>query len=143
MKRLFKLMSMTDFVLWLTENDSDDLTSGDRTNMLNNLFIKRIISYAYFLKQKLELWMFVPCKFVEGAWVVLKKPDADNYKMVTEYELKEYQEAKDRVLFEGGFDFKNERNFYYWRMDNELGSVETMIGLEFTLTPTAQKQIGL
>ena len=65
-KRKYRIMknliSMTDFVIsqW-----SMDLTKKQR---------ERIANYANFLKQKLEIWQVVPCKLVDGVWVVLEEP---------------------------------------------------------------------
>lgn len=124
-----------------------------------------VISYANFLKQKLELWMFVPCKFVEGVWVVLEEPKRWNdFLQYPEsfdgnkewYELYEYQEAKDRVLFEG-FEIKNHDKTIICQSENIISMwkhleedwilgfdcIEDLVKYNLELTPTAQKQIGL
>jgi hypothetical protein len=79
-------------------------------------------NFDRFLKQVLEIWMFVPCKFVDGVWVVLEEPNREDYmhknklgdeSWNSEYDLckykertQEYKEAKERVLF-GGFEIHN------------------------------------
>lgn len=71
-----------------------------------NLHRKRV----NFGKQPLAIYQFVPCKLVDGEWVVLEEPL--NYKkweskrLNTPYDLdlskyEKYQEALDKVLFEG------------------------------------------
>lgn len=108
-----------------------------------------------FLKQPLELWMFVPCKLVDGVWAVLEEPDADYYMKVTEKDLKEYQEAKDRVLFKG-FEIDYDRivknneiriqfNDYSTYLNNSktvISTIEHLVKHNLELTPTALKQIG-
>lgn len=59
-----------------------------------------MVKYGLFLKQPLQLWMFVPCDW-DGN--VLRKPlerNYDNVNINNSY-YKEYQEAKNRCLFEG------------------------------------------
>lgn len=71
-------------------------------------------NYDYFLMQKLEPWMFVPCKEVDGKWVLLEEPqnfldyqdvynscEKDGNLHAWYNDCKRYQEAKERVLFEG------------------------------------------
>ncbi len=72
---------------------------------------KLIFKIKDFLKQTPELWMFIPCKLVDGVWVVFEEPTLDSIKLMPltsegwdgkYYRLKkEYQQAKERVLFEG------------------------------------------
>lgn len=91
--------------------------------------------YSKFLKQPLELWMFVPCELVDGVWEVLEEPDCNlDIRMD---ELKKYRQAKERCLFvwQKGFDYK-----IICEMFNDL---EDIILFEFELTENAQKQIGL
>lgn len=162
----FILKSMVAFVKWLTENDSDDLQSGDRTNMLSVLFIRRIIAYCDFLSQKLELWMFVPCKLVDGVWVVLEEPQKFSDENWNETKLsdwgahcQEYQESKDRVLFEGfeihAIDYVNvivrHKDGFLMNWINNIKcffgkknlTIEDLVKYNLELTPTAQKQIGV
>lgn len=70
-----------------------------------------------FGKQPLAIWQFVPCKLVDGEWVVLTKStmsnktcedDCNHRNCVSEMnECIEYQEAKSRCIFEG-FEIKRE-----------------------------------
>ncbi|HJS00510.1 MAG TPA: hypothetical protein VJ780_06215 [Flavobacterium sp.] len=92
-----KLISMVEFVL------TDKYTATGHKN------------YANFLKQPLEIWQFVPCKLVDGDWMVLEEPV--KYNNWTNYDYsgtdigfedeklcREYQEAKSRCIFDG-FEF--------------------------------------
>jgi len=97
-----KLISMTDFVIEKEFGYGNEVISSEQ-------FTKLICNYVNFLKQPLEIWMFVPCKLVNGVWVVLvekplsPKTDENWNKWI------EYQQAKDRVLFKG-FTFQEYRN---------------------------------
>lgn len=155
-----KLISMVDFVLEQDLQIPIGRTAG------------QMIKYANFLKQPLELCMFIPCKLVDGVWVVLEEPDRDNNKYdvydrefcyfndgLFLHDEQEYQEAKDRVLFEG-FSLENKGQFTVWiqkenhsicftdrgkiniNSQNER-TVEDVIKYEFLLTPNALKQLGL
>src|SRR5690349_9775881 len=53
------------------------------------------------LKQPLELWQFVPCKLVDGVWVVLEEPCLYCFDACDIDKCLEYQEAKERYLFDG------------------------------------------
>jgi len=73
------------------------------------------IKYANFLREELNIGMFVPAKKVNGIWIVLEEPlqqskkykitnikdkeDFDSKKWTADFV--EYQEAKENVLFEG------------------------------------------
>lgn len=119
-----KLMSMTAFVLWQIKIKKQTIKECEKFDKgyeyvidAESRFNENIENYANFIIQKLELWMFVPCKLVDGIWVVLKEPyykdfytpmPERNGKKVWltnrdkfELALKEYQEAKDRCLFYG------------------------------------------
>ena len=104
-------------------------------------------SYDSFLKQPLKLEMFVPC---DKDGNVLGEPyndgNGDNYFGVL---LDEYQQAKEKVLFEGfekaknvNFDFKRGYSLfkisYYKNIEHFLNDVP-----DITLTPNAIKQLGL
>jgi hypothetical protein len=127
-----------------------------------------LVAYANFLSQKLELWMFVPCKLVDGVWVVLEYPDLtckrpeskgnctcgeESVKDCREW-WQEYQEAKDRVLFLGVeyVEAKKEGNYSFLRF-TELSpinypklwnglTIEHLIKYNIPLTESAKKQIG-
>lgn len=95
-----KLISMTDFVL---QFDKPAGYYEDQSDFLEKQvdFMGLCMNYAEFLKTPLNLGMFVPCD-EEGE--VLTEPDEDNYAFYTHKNLsvqEEWQQAKDRVLFEG------------------------------------------
>ena len=132
------LIGMTDFVLEQYKNNYHANTPT------------RILNYANFLKQPLELWMFVPCKLVDGVWVVLEEPE--KYKNWINYEYsgtdigfddeklcREYQQAKEKCLFEG---FEGTILQLYNLIKLRL-NIEDLVCKKPLLTPTAQKQIGL
>jgi len=116
--------------------------------------------YSKFLKQPLELWMFIPCELVDGVWVVLKKTIIEKYQFgeneIGSYEIHslEYEQAKERCLFEG-FEFvkelKNEINSdikYYRFLWNgnyfnlTFGkTIEDLVKYNLQLTQTALKQL--
>jgi len=125
--------------------------------------------YSKFLKQTPQIWMFVPCKLVNGVWSVLEEPKRPWQDSIIEeglherykQELSEYQQAKERCYFEG-FEVK-ERNcneakfkyiengliavFYYNKTTNsfeenaDFKTLEDLIPYNLTLTATAQKEI--
>lgn len=153
-----KLIPMTEFVEQYTAPVVSDNQSSDVAKLLNNL--KLISNYTKFLKQPLELWMFVPVdennvpmEFIEyEAWT----GSDEEY---NEYTHK-YFEAKERVLFEGfyyqsNYSEKTQTKYEYVRNKfphvfsfgqinkNTIESLLTGFREEFiiTLTATAIKQI--
>jgi hypothetical protein len=128
-----------------------------------------------FGKKLLEIWQFVPCKLVDGVWVILKEPyDKDFYTPMPERNgkkawrtnrdkfelaLKEYQEAKERCLFEGFelitdkgefITIQNINGYLNWNKKEShfmfysgFCIERLMESFDLELTPTAQKQIGL
>jgi len=114
-----------------------------------------------FGKQLTELWMFVPCKLVDGVWVVLKKPI--NYEAwlglhqseggtIGFTEHVEYWKAKDLCLFEG-FSICDRMeqgeeidcimyNDEHFLLKSIIGkTIEEIVKHQFELTTTALKQI--
>ena len=94
-----KLISMTEFIL------SDKVKSA----LEYEESYKMIRSYANFLKEPLKLEMFVPC---DEDGNVLEEPKIEDYfddgfnfefnqKHFKDVVLKEYYNAKEKVLFEG------------------------------------------
>ena len=145
---------MTDFVLE-QEHEIPRIPNLPKVVDMDRLFVQRIILYARFLKQPLELWMFIPCKLVDGVWLVLENPFSQkgfeiekksNSDEWFEY-CKEYQQAKERVLFEGKFQVLNNYNTYVRLNNIEFNlhglTIERMVPFNLELTATAQKQIGL
>ena len=94
------------------------------------------IHYAKFLSQPLEKWMFVPC---DEDGNVLEKPK--KYLFDEDPKLcdlvKQYQKAKDRVLFEGLDIDVAEHHIKMGRNIEYLANFGTL-----TLTASALKQIS-
>lgn len=116
-----RLISMRDFVL-------------EQNNYRQQRF-SQIVDYAMFLKQPLELWMFVPCD--EDGNVLENKfyPSSMSFSNDANIYREKYQQAKERCLFvwQKGFDYK-----VICEMFKDL---EDIILFEFELTQTAKKQI--
>ena len=135
-----KLISMVAFV----KQEQDNFNNfGDSIT-----FRKRVINYANFLSQPLTLGMFVPC--LNG--VALKEPkDASKFMKGIEYDLinvkkeyakqlEQYQQAKERVLF----DLPNLETDMDVLKNLIMGNtIELLVDESTTLTETALKQIGL
>lgn len=144
-----KLISITDFVL------------KECGKCGNEPRLSRIEKYAKFLKQPLTLGMFVPCG--ENGNVLEKPKGFSNIDMnIGEHsKLIEYEEAKEKVLFERfeiiqgegpacltkflvynseDIGFKKE-----WKGDweFEFNSIERLCELDLELTESAKKQIGI
>ena len=147
------LIPMTDFVL-------------SQNGYLTDCF-KRSHNYAKFLKQPLELWMFVPCDD-DGNVLKFDYPQNKAFVDVAQIEFeKQYQQAKERCLFEG-FEFTKSQKFsmenkiknsVHWytkerlylttkKADGyhayyQLFTVEDLIQCDLYLTQTAINIIGL
>jgi len=148
------LIKMTDFVLELGKKTRE-------TGLINlNVCFIKTEGYAIFLKQPLELWMFVPC---DKDGNVLVEPDYKSNETELENEWLEYQQAKERCLFEG-FEIKerscNEAKFkyvengllavYYFNTtlnkfmpNTDYKTIEDLVKYNLQLTKTAIKQLGL
>lgn len=151
------LTSMTDFVL-----EQRKMHQGDFEDYAD--FICR---YALFLKQPLAINQFVPCKLVDGEWVFLEEPHREDYDMYDDtvflIHIQEYQQAKERCLF-NGFEVKkrncNDSVFeyiengliaiYYFNSKNnkfqqntDYKKIEDLVRYNLQLTKTALKEIGL
>jgi len=105
------------------------------------VFAQNIQNYANFLKQPIEIWQFIPCKLVDGNWVVLEEPKyyMDWYKWgsFSKYgesivkECSDYhndlKEAKEIVIFEGfelvDSGFSDSLNLLCVRENKFIGSV--------------------
>jgi len=148
-------------------------------NYLNTLEIDnceyriRRNKFDIFLSLKLEIWQFVPCKLVDGVWMVLSKPKG--YDSYINWEVfnppfEEYKQAKERCLFEG-FELnqkdvsklkniicitKNKIQITFFKKENgiflddlttnetfETRRIEGLVPHNLELTPTALKQLGL
>lgn len=92
MKNLTSIAEHSD---WLENRHNNSMTKWN----LHRLRIE-------FGKQTLQIWMFVPCKLVDGVWVVLEEPiECD---CLTQYDkeccgmffkCEEYQQAKEKLIF--------------------------------------------
>lgn len=154
------LTSISEYSDWLEENYNSSITKW-------NLHRQRV----EFGKQKLELWQFAPCKLVDGVWVVLEEPTtrwkSNEERWGTSIETdewKEYQQAKERCLFECvevnfrkndngntfiSFYFSKDNFFCGWFFngvlddEDEENTIEDLVKYKPLLTATAQKQLGL
>jgi len=127
-----KLISMVDFVL-------ADKYAGSPINTNKQ--------YANFLKQPLELWMFVPCD--EDGNVLEKSCEVFDDKC-RYCACREYQKAKERVLFDGwnvnfetGIKTCISNESEYMLFLPSIMTIENILYTKPTLTHTALKQIGL
>ena len=139
-KTMKKIISMTDFVL---EQNKEVKSQTEQSRAFYHCY-----NYANFLKQPLELWMFVPC---DEDMNVLEEPVQNNTKydiwisndeVDCDYRLYDddclgYQQAKERCLFVWveGFDYEG--------ICEMFTDLENIIDFDFKLTQTAIKQIGL
>ena len=141
-----KLISMTSFVL---QRDITDIKQRDS-----------IVKYANFLNQPLKLEMFVPC---DDEGNILEEPNRWNdYLEFPESfdgnkewdELYDYQQAKEKVLFEeiefrkyGGVIFLTIKlepfAFFDFNVKFKNLTIEYLIQYDLQLTENAVKQIGL
>ena len=129
-----KLTTMTDFVI-------------DRFNERNEDYDILVYNYANFLKQPLELWMFVPCD--EDGNVLEEKSmfntNDEDYIFYSD-DFDKHQQAKERCLFDG-FVIKdclliNKKNILVINYLSDK-TIEHIVNNEIELTETAIKQIGL
>ncbi len=136
-----KLISMTDFVL-------QEKTGGQQVNSITSQLyyeLRIIKKYADFLKQPLKLEMFVPC---DDNGNVLE--DIIGNGMIHNYseKLKQHEQAKDKVLFDG-FDIYSNGDLHnafvtFESSRLEIMNVENLITdfqYSFYLTPNAIKRI--
>ena len=141
-----KLISTTDFVI---QKEKEYQFRDDCE------FAYIVRKYANFLKQPLKLEMFVPCdeygNFLEEPcdykyWI--KDDENGAYEGQNEYMCIKYQQAKEKVLFEG-FEFNGKYVKYsedWLYLDEEICEAETiefLITYNINLTPNAIKEIGL
>ena len=156
-----KLLSMIDFVLNKEQARTEDeyFKEGFYSDC-NARILSQIFNYATFLNQHLNLGMFVPAIEVDGKWEVLEMPKnfeatmKGNYFTSSKSELfllQQYQQYKDKVLFEG-FDSKK-RNEYFivshdeiqiWLSWTDRVVNDLLLGYkDITLTAKGQELSGL
>lgn len=130
------LISMTDFIL--------------KQDKYKNKFyeLKSIQNYANFLKQPLELWMFVPCddngNFIDEPidykiWEKAFHPKPATLRLKR---YMDYQQAKERCLFKR-FGYENETETHFILLQNnweksipKIWTIEDLIGRGFDLKLT-------
>ena len=100
----------------------------------------QINRYTDFITQPLTKGMFIPCD--EDGWVLINPKVDDNRSLISDEQygtnLKTYQQAEDRVLFEGGFGYIKKDNSIAQIGCNRLymkGTIEQAInaGVKFIL----------
>ncbi len=144
-----RLISMTDFVMQQNMHYANKYITVEKLQL-------RILNYAMFLKQTLTLGMFVPCDLDGNVLQEAIDLTEDNFEEVN-HKIIEYEEAKDRFLFEG-FKWINSKCIstddidIYFDSDGikaynvlkitDLCSIENLIEFNLELTQTAQKQIS-
>jgi hypothetical protein len=154
------LTSMTAFVLNTTLDDAIKKAGVSYT-------LATINRYANFLSKKLSIEMFVPCKLVDGVWIILvpyKKTEHELYadensicRVISKEEhisYREIEEAKDRVLFEGfecirmtGYHTlvfpmsSYTKDFAVFEDDFNDKTIEDLVKYNLELTASAQKQL--
>lgn len=139
-----KLIPMTDFVLEQSEKDeallSNNAMVGIGTALDNYLIIK---NYANFLKKPLKLSYFVPCYVRDG----IEIPYTGNTDISSMELFKEFEEAKERVLFDGIEKSKVEWIMFHYSTIEDISNLINDLDFEIKLTETAKekvkKEIGL
>lgn len=158
------LISMTDFVLETIQWKKEYHKIEKDADFVRYNSLERIENYAKFLKQPLELGMFVPCD--EDGNVLEKPLENESLSSLDAGSRIQYQKAKERVLFKGVtvesdmykqtkrtfWNLGNKRialklEFYSGRVEFEFClydmKVEDIVSLNFELTESAIKQLGL
>ena len=150
---------MTDFVL----NQKQSESFNEKTFINESLIsLEKIRNYANFLKQPLNIGMFVPCddegNFFEEPKIEDYFDDGFNFefnqKHFKDVVLKEYYKAKEKVLFEGiefrtngGVNFLTIKEdtfaFHDFNIKFKNLTVEYLVQYNLQLTENAVKQIGL
>jgi hypothetical protein len=125
------LISMTDFVL----EQSSFLNKAEYRNFSLGMldFAINTTKYANFLKQPLELWMFVPCV------------DNEVFNYSKHGNKEQYNKAKERCLFEGfTYDKVGYIDYKHYCINiltlTNLTS-EHLIKYDLTLTETAKNML--
>lgn len=127
-----KLINMTDFVLRETNSPTTLAES-----------FQRCVTYANFLKQPLKLEMFVP---VDEEGNFMEEPLQEHYTDCNEeqnakdwlYNLEKYEQAKEKVLFEG-IDLDTAK----YHCERNVRTIEYFTSFNVELTPNAIKQLAL
>lgn len=109
-----KLISMIEFVL-----EQSIKRSVDNWPIETEDYFNRCEAYANFLKQPLNLGMFVPCD-LEGN--IIEQPcDIINTDGCRDCACKEYKKSQERVLFKGfELDFKSDYTTIVWNKEIDV-----------------------
>lgn len=184
-----RLISMVEFTLKQTAIKTKLISKAEKKDRIDlcidaiSDYVLKTENYANFLSQKLSLDMFIPCKLVDGVWVLLEEPkDWKNWQDVyianntegktkdrytsqlsARWDCREYQEAKDRVLFEG-FEINIVDNidliktlvykdvihlFWFhsitksWLPSRGLFTIEDLVKFNLEITDSAKRQLGI
>lgn len=127
---------MTDFVL---EQEKKGMQNTDR-----HLRFERILKYAKFLKQPLTLSMFVP---TDDDGNVLSNPKDSTLQY--QKRIDKYQQAKERVIFEGCGIFDNwclhlENGYLLCKTEDiNKHTIEDIVCYNLTITTNAVKNYQL
>ena len=123
-----KLIPMVDFIL--EQNEIHYTIQSEE----QAFYI--IVNYANFLKQPLELWMFVPCDDNGNVININNRYETENNHLNIELD-NSFIQAKERVLFvwKDGYDYNTICEMFL--------SIEDIINFQFELTQTAIKKLGL
>lgn len=144
-----KLISMVDFVLQ-QRMTSDQINDASFQQIQNHIatYYDKVFAYANFLKQPLNLGMFVPCH--DGK--IIPHPD-ENLEFGNEDSFfwnlhkTQYKEAKEKVLFKDCEARKIRDHYVVFYNSKQLWlswtnrTVEDLINREVELTESAIKQI--
>lgn len=100
---------MKKAVLKTLSNFTSDIESYVSESQNYQRGCELMFEYNKLIKRKLKIQLLVPCKLVNGVWMPMEEPKkkyvyswnphASPNPLTEEY--KEYQEAKNRVIFEG------------------------------------------
>lgn len=151
-----KLVSMCDYTLNVVQTPNiNEAICWEQTQQR----LDKIYHYSLFLKQPLELWMFVPVG--ENGNILEEPKRRRDYLEFPEsfdgnqewYELYAYEQAKERCLFDG-YEYSGETEYNWILKHNnhfpffviktqKIEYLSNMTAHNITLTQTAIKQLGL
>lgn len=156
-----KLISMKDYMFLQYEVKRE----GNTKQEVMVKHVKVLYNYANFLNEPLTLGMFVPCDLEGNIFSEPKKIGAGYAEEAYTISLKQYKEAKQRLLF-GGFNFKVadwcdeivfeldfNGNYINYEHDDKIfiepidemkyKIIEHLLHLNLTLTPQAIEKYNL
>jgi len=143
-----KLISTDDKIIELSKTDDIDFIASLQK-------LQKIYNHAKFKKLQLALWQFVPC---DDEGNVLEEPNRSTH---TNEECEQYQQAKERVIFDGfewnvanfcdepmlELEIKNgiylvydcEDKTFQDADENFFETIEDLVNHNLTITPNAVK----